>query len=202
MHKTYALFPTPLQHVSKFISDAERKKIIALSKEEYQNVESSGLNHSTDISYYLDRIKERAERLCVPLGVDLFGQELEWKLTSMWRNVLEKDGYQYIHNHCNSFISGIIYVNLPEGSPKTKFFRPQNTTDFIFSNYNQESSITNFNSEWVDIPEVGQLDMVVFPSYIKHAVDRMEVDGKRITLSFNAVPKKLCNGPYTIEFKV
>jgi hypothetical protein len=30
----------------------------------------------------------------------------------------------------------------------------------------------------------------------------MEVDEERVTLAFNAIPNKLSNGPYDIEFKL
>jgi hypothetical protein len=57
-------------------------------------------------------------------------------------------------------------------------------------------------SEWTEIPETNQLDMILFPSYIKHSVDLMKVDEERVTLAFNAIPNKLSNGPYDIEFKL
>lgn len=202
MIDTYTLFPTPLKRVRNFITDGERKEILKLTSEEHQNKKSSDLKHSPDIKFYLERLKKRAEACCVSLGEDLFGQELEWKIMTMWKNSLNKNGFQYTHNHCNSFISGIIYVNLPKGSPKTKFYRPETLSHFIFSNYNSNSKTNIFNSEWTEIPETTQLDMILFPSYIKHSVDLMEVDGERVTLSFNAVPNKLSNGPYDIEFKV
>jgi len=202
MIDTYTIFPTPLKRVRDFITDGERQKIIKLKNEEYVNAKDNNLRHTQDIKPLLETIKRRAEKCCISLGEDMFGQELEWKITSMWKNTLEKNGYQYVHNHSNSFISGIIYVNLPEGAPITKFYKPEILSHFIFKNHNLNSTLNQFNCEWIDIPETMQLDMVLFPSYIKHSVDKMEIDAKRITLSFNAVPQKLSNGPYDIEFKV
>jgi uncharacterized protein (TIGR02466 family) len=202
MIRSYTLFPTPLKLVGNFITDKERKEILKLTIECYQNQQSSNLKHSSDVKSLLDTIKKRAEDFCTSLGEDLFGQQLKWKIMNMWKNSLNKNGFQYVHNHCNSFISGIIYVNLPKGSPKTKFYRPETLSHFIFSNYNTNSKTNIFNSEWTEIPETNQLDMILFPSYIKHSVDLMEVDEERVTLAFNAIPNKLSNGPYDIEFKL
>jgi len=202
MIETYTLFPTPLKLIKNFITNEEREKIIKLNGKNYENKKSSKLQHSSDLKTILEPLKERAESYCTSLGEDLFGQELKWKITSMWRNELTRYGYQVVHNHCNSFISGIIYVNLPKGSPKTKFYRPEPQSHFIFHNLNPNSKTNMFNSEWSEIGEVQDLDMVIFPSYIKHSVDRMEVDGERITLAFNSIPLKLHSGPYSIEFKV
>lgn len=202
MIDTYTIFPTPLKRVRDFITDGERQKIIKLKNEEYVNTKDSNLKHTQDIKPLLETIKRRAEKCCISLGKDMFGQELEWKITSMWKNTLEKNGSQYVHNHCNSFISGIIYVSLPKGAPITKFHRPETLSHFVFSNYNSNSTLNPFNCQWIDIPETMQLDMILFPSYIKHSVDKMEIDAKRITLSFNAIPNKLSNGPYDIEFKI
>lgn len=202
MIETYTLFPTPLKLIKSFLSTEEKQDILKKVKTKHTNLESLNLSHSENIQTILNPVKKKAESYCVTLGEDLFGEKLEWKITSMWMNELSKNGFQYTHNHCNSFISGIIYVNLPEGSPKTKFYRPETLSNFVFANCNKNSNFNIFNSEWTEILETEELDMILFPSYIKHSVDIMNVVGNRITLSFNSVPKKLVNGPYSIEFDV
>src|SRR5262245_13874161 len=46
----------------------------------------------------------------VEFGVHLFGERLPWALKEMWVNVLDTGGRQAMHNHANSFISGVIYL--------------------------------------------------------------------------------------------
>ena len=40
-------------------------------------------------------------------GLLLFGERLGWSLKEMWVNVLDTGGRQAMHNHANSFISGV-----------------------------------------------------------------------------------------------
>ena len=43
-------------------------------------------------------------------GALLFGERLGWSLKEMWVNVLDTGGRQAMHNHANSFISGVVYL--------------------------------------------------------------------------------------------
>jgi len=43
-------------------------------------------------------------------GAHLFGERIGWSLKEMWVNVLETGGHQAMHNHANSFISGVLYL--------------------------------------------------------------------------------------------
>ena len=40
----------------------------------------------------------------------MFGERLGWSLKEMWVNVLDTGGRQAMHNHANSFISGVVYL--------------------------------------------------------------------------------------------
>src|SRR3712207_691923 len=47
--------------------------------------------------------------LLTEFGALLFGERLGWSLKEMWVNVMETGGRQAMHNHANSFISGVVY---------------------------------------------------------------------------------------------
>ena len=55
-----------------------------------------------------------AATLITPLlsdfGALLFGERMGWSLKEMWVNVLDTGGRQAMHNHANSFISGVVYL--------------------------------------------------------------------------------------------
>ena len=41
-------------------------------------------------------------------GALMFGERLGWSVKEMWVNLLETGGRQAMHNHANSFISGVL----------------------------------------------------------------------------------------------
>ncbi|MEO7338169.1 MAG: putative 2OG-Fe(II) oxygenase, partial [Caldimonas sp.] len=43
-------------------------------------------------------------------GALLFGERLGWSIKELWVNVLEHGGHQAMHNHANSFASGVVYL--------------------------------------------------------------------------------------------
>ena len=51
-----------------------------------------------------------ADAAAAGFGALLFGERLGWSLKEMWVNVLDTGGRQAMHNHANSFISGVVYL--------------------------------------------------------------------------------------------
>ena len=45
----------------------------------------------------------------------------EFFITESWINICEKGGYQSVHNHANSIISGVLYLKSEPGHPPLKF---------------------------------------------------------------------------------
>ena len=72
-------------------------------------------------------------------------------------------------------------------------------SDFLFRNDHRGTTPGEYNADkWVSpAPRPG--DMVLFPSYLLHAVPPNQGE-RRITLSFNAIPVRLDSWGYTISF--
>ena len=51
----------------------------------------------------------------------MFGERLGWSLKEMWVNVLDTGGRQAMHNHANSFISGVVYLTPTHPDARTVF---------------------------------------------------------------------------------
>jgi uncharacterized protein (TIGR02466 family) len=132
-------------------------------------------------------------------GVLLFGERLGWSLKEMWVNILDRGGKQAMHNHANSFISGVIYLTPTHPDARTVFMKPLGGTRFEFKNDHEGVTTGAFNADkWVSMPpEPG--DTVFFPSYLLHAVPTNPGE-RRITLAFNAIPTRLDSWGYKIEF--
>ena len=100
----------------------------------------------------------------------LFGERLRWLMKEMWVNVLDTGGRQAMHNHANSFISGVVYLTPTHPSSQTVFMKSPGGTDFMFKNDHPGTTPGEFSADkWISpAPEPG--DMVLFPSYLMHAV--------------------------------
>jgi uncharacterized protein (TIGR02466 family) len=135
----------------------------------------------------------------VDFGVHLFGERMGWSLKEMWVNVLDAGGRQAMHNHANSFISGVVYLTPTHPGSQTVFMKSPGGTDFAFKNDHARMTPGPFNADkWIS-PAPSPGDMVLFPSYLMHAVPPNQGD-RRITLSFNAIPARLESWGYAIGF--
>jgi len=135
----------------------------------------------------------------VEFGTHLFGEKLKWLLKEMWVNVLEHGGRQAMHNHANSFISGVVYLTPTHPGSQTVFMKSPGGSEFMFRNDHQGMTPGQFCADkWISpAPQPG--DMVLFPSYLMHAVPPNHGE-RRITLAFNAIPTQLDSWGYVIRF--
>ena len=132
-------------------------------------------------------------------GTHLFGERIGWSLKEMWVNVLETGGHQAMHNHANSFISGVLYLTPTHPSAQTVFMKSPGGYDFSFKNEHEHTTGSPFNSDkWISpAPQPG--DVMFFPSYLMHAVPPNQGE-RRITLAFNAIPSRLDSWGYVVRF--
>ena len=137
--------------------------------------------------------------LLAEFGSVMFGERLGWSLKEMWVNVMETGGRQAMHNHANSFISGVVYLTPTHPDARTVFMRSPGGSEFSFKNDHAGVKTGPYNSDkWISMqPEPG--DVVLFPSYLMHAVPPNPGE-RRITLAFNAIPTRLDSWGYGISF--
>ncbi len=133
-------------------------------------------------------------------GEALLGENLSWGLKEIWINRMEKDGAQKMHNHANSFVSGVVYLTECHPSAATTFHRHVGATSFLMDNMNERARVSPFNAPIFRVPAVSPGDMVLFPSYVMHEVPPNQ-GGLRATVSFNAVPERIDSWGYTLQFR-
>jgi uncharacterized protein (TIGR02466 family) len=113
----------------------------------------------------------------------------------MWCNVAEVGHQHIIHTHSNSFLSGLLYLQAPEGSGATVFMDPRPASVMWDPDYVDTES---FKSAYIsNRAEKGVLTF--FPSWLAHGVDvgRKNPNERRIVLSFNV----MLRGPMTQHSK-
>ena len=199
------LFPVPfLRAPAALPADLVRRLVASFEHEAVSgNSSSPNLSHTRTLRPAEHPLLVEASAAIGPKLVDfgalLFGERLDWAIKEIWVNVLDQGGRQAMHNHANSFVSGVVYLTPTHPSSCTVFMKSPGGTDFIFRNDHAQVTGGAFNSDkWISPqPEPG--DLVLFPSYLMHAVPP-NAGTRRITLSFNAIPARLDSWGYAIRF--
>ena len=101
-------------------------------------------------------------------------------LCAYWINVMPPGAYHRIHTHPNTNLSGVIYLQAPEGSGDLYIPSPYD---------NCINTIIKTVPDYVLKPEVRQV--YLFPSSLPHSVSRNESDEDRVSISFNLKLKNL-----------
>ena len=96
-------------------------------------------------------------------GEDIF-------IANYWGHIHEKNMSTTLHNHFDSYVSAVCYVNVPVGSGSI-VFRPR------LNQYDNSAYASKFE------PERGVFYM--FPSYLDHFVTRNLSENLRVSISFN-----------------
>ena len=205
MSEVIGLFPTPLMRVERLLDeasvDAYARRIKALQKT--KNAKSKLLCHTEivdpDAEEQFSRLGNVVHDQLAQFGTVLFGQELRWSVKEMWFNVMETGGFQSIHAHANSFISGVLYLTRPHPSSRIVFTKSLGGTDFVFNNFNGKAKVGPYNGLKWFLPEISPGDLILFPSYLLHEVPHNQ-GGQRLSIAFNAIPDRLESAGYTIRF--
>lgn len=205
MDEVVSLFPTPFMRAPGVLPpalvDGLARHFSGMAVQD--NNASANLSHTRMLRPSDSGLLVEAATLITPkladMGALLFGERMGWSIKEMWVNLLDTGGRQAMHNHANSFISGVVYLTPTHESARTVFMKSPGGLDFSFKNDHAGVATGPFNSEkWVSpMPEPG--DMVLFPSYLMHAVPPNE-GGRRITMAFNAIPVRLDSWGYAIQF--
>jgi hypothetical protein len=205
MHEIIGLFPTPFMRAPRALGDRLVRGLVDhfITLADRANSSSPSLVHTAMLRPGDSPLLVEAAALLSPLllefGTHLFGERLGWAVKEMWVNVLDAGGRQAMHNHANSFISGVVYLTPTHPDARTVFMKSPGGIDFAFRNDHAGVVQGPYNADkWISPqPEPG--DVVLVPSYLMHAVPK-NPDGRRITLAFNAIPAQIDSWGYRIAF--
>ena len=104
-------------------------------------------------------------------------------ITQSWLNYTEKNQYHHKHQHPNSLVSGVFYINCDDKFDKIKFFKEDYKT---IKPEIKDWNIWNSESWWFSV-KTG--DIILFPSSLTHMVENKEGTNTRISLAFNVFIK-------------
>jgi hypothetical protein len=205
MDEIIGLFPTPFLRAPGTLPPLLVSGLVEhfSSLAVHDNNSSANLTHTAMLQPGDSPLLVEAAALITPklgeFGSVLFGERIGWSIKEMWVNVMDTGGHQAMHNHANSFISGVIYLTPVDDSARTVFMKSPGGGDFSFKNDHEGIATGPYNAEkWIS-PAPGPGDLVLFPSYLMHAVPH-NAGGRRITLALNAIPTRLDSWGYVIKF--
>lgn len=104
-------------------------------------------------------------------------------LSAMWSNVNQRGSQHQMHYHPNSFFSGVLYVDTPEGSNKIMFVDPRPSKNMVQADYKIDNEYASRAYQY--LPETGL--MLLFPGWLEHGTAKCQLEKgiNRISLSFN-----------------
>lgn len=127
-------------------------------------------------------------------------------ITQSWLNYTKQGQFMHKHNHTNSYLSGVIYINAKENEDKIIFYDQRYQQIAVPA---KEYDDMNSDSWWIPVKSG---DIIVFPSRTTHSVDPVTTEETRISLAFNVFidgilgcPKRLTelelrNGVYKNDY--
>jgi len=183
-----SIFPTPI-YISKIdrkLTPLELKFVDKQKKDFYKNEGNITTNNNyilnekpfANIKKELDlKVKDYFDKVISPAN------KITPYITQSWLNYTEKNQYHHKHQHPNSLVSGVFYINCHKEHDKIKFFNESyKTLKLEIKDWN----LWNSESWWFSV-KTG--DIILFPSSLTHMVETKEGDNTRISLAFNVFIK-------------
>ena len=190
MH-TELWFPTVIWSAMTHFADNSELKRWAYEKQKtdpgrvisnYKGFQSSditlGENPEIDkLVAHLDKeLKECAHQVGLP----------ELEIYNLWININPPGSYNHLHNHLNSVLSGVYYVDATPEQGNIQFERNDNGEYHIPDIVAQETYYTSTRATYA--AKTGAL--YIFPGWLKHSVQGNTTQKDRISISFNYGEKK------------
>jgi uncharacterized protein (TIGR02466 family) len=109
-------------------------------------------------------------------------QEYDIEIPNLWINEMNTTHTHEIHSHYGCTLSGCYYVDCPEGSGIIQFQNPINGAYIHHLTKIKQWNSTNADN-WCIPVEEGSI--IIFPSYIKHGVPKLNFAGYRRSIAFD-----------------
>ena len=185
----HSIFPVPIYTTR--MDRAFTKKELQFVKEQKKHIYKSTGNFTTHDTYILDKkefknIKKFLEKCCKDYLEKIICSKnnISLYITQSWLNYTEESQYHHKHEHPNSVVSGVLYLDADVKNDKIVFSHP--------IRYQQiqpdvgKFNMWNSDSWWIPV-ETGELFM--FPSSLTHQVVTKKGNNTRISLAFNTFYK-------------
>ena len=125
-------------------------------------------------------LDKHASAFAKDLHLDLGGKKP--KLDSLWINVLDPGGAHSGHIHPHSVLSGVCYVDVPDGASALKLEDPRHPLMMAAPPRTQDAPESERTFVYIK-PEAG--DVLMWESFLRHEVTQNAAKKARVSVSFN-----------------
>lgn len=186
------LWPIPIWEC--FVDDIDNKSIVNYChkvREEKPGViiSNRGGWHSNEIifplPFTLEQLFDNLVDFVNDIPYDYMGIP-KLKLGNWWININSKHDYNTPHHHQHSILSGVYYVSVPDSNMGDLILHRGDSAEFFIDPKIQHKP-TTINS--LEHPlSIKESMFYLFPSWVKHSVEKNKSDKERISIAFNFVP--------------
>ena len=188
----HSLFPTPVYYTK--MNRGFTKQELNFVNEQKKHCSKNEGNINTTDNYILNRkqFKNLHKMLSIECNKYLEkiicpkNKDLKLYITQSWLNYTESNQYHHRHEHPNSYVSGVLYINSDIKTDSIKFFHNNIYVPISPDIDKQKYNYFNSRSWWFSV-DTGTL--VMFPSSTTHQVDVKKGKNTRISLAFNTFIK-------------
>ena len=183
------LFPTPV--ISSNIGRSWTEKELALFDYHKDHTHNNMGNTTSNDRYVLNAPESKDLREFIGQGIQHYVDNIicpknpvEFFITQSWLNYTKPGEYHHTHEHPNSIISGVLYIDADVQNDKILFYKANRYQQIKFP----QTNFNEFNSEsWFF--NVGTGDLKLFPSHLTHSVEQKQGNNVRTSLAFNVFAK-------------
>ena len=152
---------------------------------------SKSFNILEDISYLKDEIYNNVKNYLN----NIMKLKMNFQITSSWATKTLPDGYSQKHIHQNSFLSGVYYP-IGDENFSIKFYKKGDFWSI------QSIEANNLNAKWYCINIHENSALILFPSHLKHSIEKNLSNKTRYSIAFNTLPfGEIGDGDSKINFK-
>jgi uncharacterized protein (TIGR02466 family) len=183
------LFPTPI--ISSNINRSWTDKELALFDYHRDHCHNNMGNTTSNDRYVLNAPEAKGLVGFIGQGIQHYVDKIicpknpvEFYITQSWLNYTKPGEYHHTHEHPNSIISGVFYIDADRDHDKIIFHKANRYQQIKFP----QTEYNAFNSEsWFF--NVGNGDLKLFPSSLTHNVEQKKGDNVSCSLAFNVFAK-------------
>jgi uncharacterized protein (TIGR02466 family) len=183
------LFPTPVMF-TELSRDFTKEELELVEKCSHSTNKNTG-NTSSNNNYILNEPVMESLKKFVEEQTNVYIKKVykpkyhaEAYVTQSWLNWTKPGEYHHKHEHPNSFVSGVLYINTDETKDKITFHKANNYQQLQLASDTWD--IYNSASWWFNVKPKG---IVIFPSSLTHHVEDVTANEVRVSLAFNTFIK-------------
>lgn len=109
------------------------------------------------------------------------------KFGNFWININGYHDYNLLHDHQKSILSGVYYVDVPDDNMGDLVLHRGDNAEFFIRDVKESTQFNSFSCT----KKAKTSTFYLFPSWIKHHVERNESNKERISIAFNFVHENM-----------